>query len=83
MPTTAPGHVELLANEAALSYQAPELFTDDEADGVSLDVFSFGALAFHVLSGLPPGDSREAIRQVLQGARGLQLAAVVPRVFVR
>ena len=39
-------------------YQAPELFTDDEPDGVSLDVFCFGALAFHVLSGRPPGDSR-------------------------
>lgn len=80
LPTAAPGDVELLADEAALGYQAPELFTGDEADGVSLDVFSFGALAFHLLSGSPPGDSREAVRQVLQSARGLQLAAVVPGV---
>jgi serine/threonine protein kinase len=80
LPTAAPGDVELLADEAALSYQAPELFTDDEPDGASLDVFSFGALAFHVLSGRPPGDSREAVRQVLQSARGLQLSAVVPGV---
>lgn len=80
LPAPAPGDVELLADEAALAYQAPELFTDDEADGVSLDVFSFGAIAFHILSGFPPGDSREAVRQLLQSARGLQLAAVTPGV---
>ncbi len=36
---------------AALRYQAPEVSTEDDPDGVSLDVFSFGALAFQVLSG--------------------------------
>ncbi|MDQ6798496.1 MAG: protein kinase, partial [Actinomycetota bacterium] len=77
-PTAAPGDVDLLADETALRYQAPEVFTDDEPDGVSLDVFSVGAIAFHVLSGRPPGDSREAVRQTLQNAGGLQLAAVVP-----
>lgn len=80
LPTAAPGDVDLLADEVALRYQAPEMFTDDEPDGVSLDVFSFGTVAFHVLAGHPPGDSREAVRQVLQNARGLQLAAAVPGV---
>lgn len=80
LPTPAPGDVELLADGAALSYQAPELFTGDEPDGISLDVFSFGALAYLVLSGRPPGDSREAVHQVLHTARGLQLAAVMPTV---
>ncbi|MGH9280062.1 MAG: protein kinase domain-containing protein, partial [Acidimicrobiales bacterium] len=80
LPTPAPGDVELLADDAAIVYQAPELFTDGEPDGVSLDVFSFGALAFHVLSGSPPGDSAEAVRQVLQSAGGLQLATVTPGV---
>ncbi len=78
LPTAAPGDVDLLSDEAALRYQAPEVFTDDEPDGVSLDVFGFGAIAFHVLSGRPPGDSREAVRQALHNAGGLQLAAVVP-----
>ncbi|HUP68593.1 MAG TPA: BREX system serine/threonine kinase PglW [Acidimicrobiales bacterium] len=80
LPTAAPGDVELLADETALRYQAPELFTDDEPDGVSLDVFSYGAIAYHVLSGRSPGDTREAVRQVLQTARGLQLSTAVPGV---
>ena len=80
LPTAAPGDADLLADEAAQLYQAPELFTDDEPDGVALDVFSFGALAFLVVSGLPPGDSREAVRDALQAGKGLQLANVVPGV---
>ncbi len=80
LPTAAPGDVELLADDAALLYQAPELFTEDEPDGVALDVFSFGAIAFQVIAGIAPGDSREAVRQALQAGRGLQLAAAVPGV---
>src|ERR1039458_197895 len=63
LPTAAPGDVELLADESALLYQAPERFTEDEPDGVALDVFSFGAIAFHVIAGEAPGDSREAVRR--------------------
>ncbi len=77
LPTAAPGDVELLADEVALLYQAPELFTEDEPDGVALDVFSFGAIAFQIIAGIAPGDSREAVRQALQAGRGLQLAASV------
>jgi serine/threonine protein kinase len=78
LPTAAPGDVELLADESAWVYQAPEVSTDDDPDGVSLDVFSFGALAFLVLSGSPPGDTPDAVREVLHHARGLQLSSVVP-----
>jgi len=80
LPTAAPGDVDLLADEAAQLYQAPEQQTDDDPDGVGLDVFSFGALAYLVLSKQPPGDSRDAVRQRLQAGGGLQLAAVVPGV---
>ena len=58
LPTAAPGDVELLADESALLYQAPEQFTEGEPDGVALDVFSFGAIAFHVIARAAPGDSR-------------------------
>lgn len=81
LPTALPGDVELLADDAAARYGAPELATEDQPDGVSLDVFSFGALAYEVLSGRPPGDSPEAVRQALRSGRGLQLAAVVPGVL--
>ena len=81
LPTALPGDVELLADDAAACYGAPELATEEQPDGVSLDVFSFGALAYEVLSGRPPGDSPEAVRQALRSGRGLQLAAALPGVL--
>jgi serine/threonine protein kinase len=78
LPSAAPGDVELLADESALLFCAPETATEDDPDGVSLDVFSFGAIAYELLSGRPPGDSREAVREALRAGRGLQLAAVLP-----
>jgi serine/threonine protein kinase len=80
LPTAAPGDVALLADEAALLFCAPEVATEDDPDGVSLDVFSFGALAYQVLAGQPPGESRDAVRESLRAGRGLQLAAAVPGV---
>jgi serine/threonine protein kinase len=78
LPSAAPGDVELLADESALLFCAPETATEDDPDGVSLDVFSFGAIAYEVLSGQAPGDSRESVREALRAGRGLQLAAVAP-----
>ena len=78
LPSAAPGDAELLADESALLFCAPEVATEDDPDGVSLDVFSFGAIAYEVLSGRPPGDSRESVRESLRAGRGLQLAAVAP-----
>lgn len=80
LPTAAPGDVVLLADDSAALYCAPELLTDDDPDGVSLDVFSFGALAFLVISGKPPADSPHSVRQTLRDGGGLQLAAVAPGV---
>ena len=78
LPSAAPGDAELLADESALLFCAPEVATEDDPDGVSLDVFSYGAIAYEVLSGRPPGDSRESVRESLRAGRGLQLAAVAP-----
>lgn len=78
LPSAAPGDAELLSDESALLFCAPEVATEDDPDGVSLDVFSFGAIAYEVLSGRPPGDSRESVRESLRAGGGLQLAAVAP-----
>lgn len=80
LPTAAPGDVELLADAAAGLFCAPELALEGDPDGVLLDVFSFGALAFEVLAGRLPGDSSDAVREALRAGRGLQLAAAVPGV---
>ena len=43
-----------------LAYMAPEQARGDtESTGFTSDVFSLGAILYHVLSGLPPYDSRK------------------------
>lgn len=78
LPTAAPGDAELLADERALVFCAPELATEDDPDGVALDVFSFGAIAYEVLSGQAPADSPDALKTALRAGSGLQLAAAAP-----
>lgn len=80
LPSAMPGDVDLLADESAGLYCAPELFTEDDPDGVSLDVFSFGAVAYTIVADRPPAESRDAFRQALLAGRGLHLASVVPGV---
>jgi len=58
-------------------YLAPEAFTVDDPEGIALDVFSLGAVAYLLLSGQPPaGDLAERDR-LLADHHGLPLAAVV------
>lgn len=54
---------------------APEALTSREPDGVDLDVFSLGALAFHLFSGHPPAPNLFELSQTLQQNEGLVLSA--------
>ncbi len=58
-------------------YLAPEAFTVDDPDGVALDVFSLGAVAHLLLSGLPPADDLAERDRLLADHHGLPLSAVV------
>ena len=80
LPSAMPGDVELLADESASLYGAPEVFTGGDPDGVALDVFSFGAVAYTIVAGRPPAESRDAVHKTLLAGRGLHLASVVPGV---
>lgn len=63
------------ADEAV--YLAPEAFSVDDPDGVALDVFSLGAVAYLLLSGSPPaGDLAERDR-LLADHHGLPLSGAV------
>lgn len=71
-PTTHAGrHVEA----AAAAYLAPE-FTQDADGTVSIDVFGLGAIAYLVLTGKPPADSRAALGARLAEEGGLSPSAV-------
>jgi serine/threonine protein kinase len=70
-------HVDRLVDESTAVYMAPEAFTEPETSGVALDVFSLGAIAFHVFSGRPPAASALELAGTLREHGALQLAAAV------
>lgn len=47
-------HAEQLIEDASTAYLAPELVSGSELEGPELDVFSLGAIAYHLFSGHPP-----------------------------
>jgi serine/threonine protein kinase len=66
-----------LAGEAhGAVYLAPELYSVGALDRARLDVFSLGALAYHVISGEPPAASVEELHEKLVRGNGLLLSEV-------
>lgn len=57
-------------------YLAPELYSVGALDRERLDVFSVGALAYHVISGEPPAASVEELHEKLVRGKGLLLSEV-------
>ncbi len=75
---TATSHVGQLVDDPTTAYIAPDVFTaDGESLGEHLDVFSLGAVAYHILSGQPPAADGADLATILRQSRGLQLASVV------
>lgn len=70
-------HVEQLVDEQAAAYLAPEALTQSEADPTLLDVFSLGAIAFHVFTGRPPATSLSGLVDLLQRDGALEVAGVL------
>ncbi|MFI6824075.1 BREX system serine/threonine kinase PglW [Micromonospora sp. NPDC050187] len=72
---TDPASLELFFDDSVRRYQAPEAATLDSLPGHQLDIFSLGALAYRIFSGVEPAASpEELVVAVADG--GLQLAAV-------
>lgn len=69
--------VGLGSRDANAVYLAPELRGGGRPDHALLDVFSLGAVAFHLLSGRAPAETPEELLQRLRDAKGLSLSAVV------
>jgi serine/threonine protein kinase len=75
---TATSHVGQLVDDPTTAYMAPDvLVTPNESLGEHLDVFSLGAVAYHILSGQPPAADGAELATVIRKTRGLQLAAVL------
>ena len=74
---TATSHVGLLVDDPTTAYMAPEIFADGESLGEHLDVFSLGAVAYHILSGHPPAADAMELAAAIRTTRGLQLSGVL------
>lgn len=70
-------HVEAHVEEAASAYLAPEALVASQADAELLDVFSLGAIAYHVFTGRPPASSLAGLVSILDRDGALEVAAVL------
>jgi len=75
--TTGTSHVEDYVEDLGLVYLAPETMRADPTHGPSLDVFSLGAIAYHVFSGQPPAGSVLELAEKLRQGQGLRLSDVL------
>ena len=69
--------VEQLVDEHAATYLAPEALTQPGADPALLDIFSLGAIAFHVFAGRPAATSLPGLVELLQRDGALEVAGVL------
>ncbi|HEX7316678.1 MAG TPA: BREX system serine/threonine kinase PglW [Pyrinomonadaceae bacterium] len=74
---TATVHPEQLVEDASTVYMAPEALNDPESLGEHLDLFSLGAIAYHIFSGQPPASSGLELTQKVRDGKGLQISSVM------
>ncbi|NYF54063.1 BREX system serine/threonine kinase PglW [Tunturiibacter gelidoferens] len=76
-------HPSQYSEESTLVYLAPESVLDPRGRDPMADVFSLGAIAFHVFSGRPPAASATELNQTLSEHKGLPLGAALDGVTPR
>lgn len=77
-PTLSPtSHPEELIEEISTVYLAPEAGQGSDDTGEHLDIFSLGAIAFHIFSGKPPAATVEERNELLKRSKGLQISSVM------
>lgn len=74
---TATSHVDRLVEDASTAYMAPEALADEGNIGEYLDVFSLGAIAYHLFSGIAPAANGLDLSNKLRESKGLQISAVL------
>ncbi len=70
-------HPEEYVEDLGHVYLAPERSWGELAHGPHLDVFSLGAIAYHVFSGQPPAASAIELQEKLREGPGLRLSDVM------
>jgi serine/threonine protein kinase len=73
--SSATSHITALLHEQAAVYLAPEAIENPGRAGAVSDIFSLGCIAYHVLTGRPPGTNLAERAELLAGDH-LSVAAV-------
>ncbi len=74
---TVTSHVDRLVEDSSTAYLAPEVFTNEGVVGEYSDVFSLGAIAFHLFSGEAPAVNGLELSTKLRETKGLQISSVL------
>lgn len=74
---TATKHPEQLIEDISTVYMAPEAINDPESLGEHLDIFSLGAIAYHIFTGQPPASTGLELAEKIREGKGLQISSVL------
>jgi len=77
LAVSATSHVDRLVDDGSTAYMAPEATTGDNNVGEHLDIFSLGAIAYHIFSGSPPASNGLDLSSKLRETKGLQISSVL------
>lgn len=70
-------HPDQLVEDASLLYMAPEVLRYPEAPAEAEDVFSLGAICYHLFTGKPPANSVMELKEKLLDLQGLDISSVL------
>ena len=73
---TATSHVDRLVEDNSTAYMAPEAISE-KGHGEHLDIFSLGAIAYHVFSGVAPAADGLELNNKLREFKSLQVSSVM------
>lgn len=76
-PRSATVHPSQIADGSHLVYIAPEALLDPRGRGRTMDVFSLGAIAFHIFANKAPANGLPERDQILSEQRGYLLSSVL------
>ena len=70
-------NVEDLVEAQSFVYMAPEAIADQRLVTEASDIFSLGAIAYHLFASRPPASSPSELARILREKKGLSLSAVM------
>ena len=70
-------NVEDLVEAQSLVYMAPEALSDSRKVTEASDVFSLGAIAFHLFASRPPASNPTELAKILRDQKGLSISSVL------